>query len=202
MQKLNAKLIFSVTDKWADKLKQWEPRLKSLVYMKDDDIWKKNIEEHRRVQKAEGKVPRPAKEYGNSLVNMIDEIGEEWQKPRVEGLKALSRLLKGIIETQYEYRDKIEQLVNELDPTLIIFDNVVMTPFLLTRKWIQIMTMSPSFIDHPELPPFSSGLSSNKAVAFEEWKTFRLGNLKHMADLLHYMNLKLVEEGRNIYITL
>ena len=184
----------SVTDKWADNLKKWEPRFKSLVFMKDEDTWKKNIEEHQRRKKEEGKETTLKKD-GDALVNLIDEFGDEWSKPKIENVKGLGRLLKCCLETQYEYRDKIEELVNELDPDVIIFDTIIMIPFLLNRKWIQIMTMSPSFMDHHELPPYSSGLSSNKEVAFEEWKRFRLVNFEHSADHINYLNLKLVEEG-------
>lgn len=40
-----------------------------------------------------------------------------------------------------EDRTKIEKLVNELDPDVICFDTIILIPYLLNRKWIQIMTV-------------------------------------------------------------
>ena len=41
----------------------------------------------------------------------------------------------------YEKREKIEQLVNDLNPDVICYDTIIMIPFLLERPFVQIMTM-------------------------------------------------------------
>lgn len=34
-------IYFLVSDLWAEKLKKWEPRFKSIIYIKDEETWKK-----------------------------------------------------------------------------------------------------------------------------------------------------------------
>lgn len=189
-------IYFLASDKWADKLAKWEPRFKSLVYMKDEDAWKRNNEMLEKERKINGDQKQESQKNGyDSLSNLIDQVGNEWEKPTIEGIKKLNGLLTCCLETMYDHRTKIEQLVEELDPDVIAFDTIIMIPFLLKRKYIQIMTMNPLFMDHPRLPPYSSGLSSNKAATFEQWKEYRLTNLKHTADYTLYLNSLLLEEG-------
>ena len=202
-------IYFLVSDKWAEKLKKWEPRVKSLIYMKDEDTWKRNREEQEEILKKEGKLTnenkkQPEKNGLDSLASLIDDIGDQWEKPPIEAVKNMKSLLSCCLETMYDHRAKIEQLVEELDPDVVAFDTVIMIPFLWkkrvgktrkTRKTIQIMTMNPLFFDHPDLPPYSSGLSSNKTVAFDQWNEFRQTNLKHTAEYTLHLNSLLLEEG-------
>lgn len=197
-------VFFLVSDKWADKLAKWEPRFKSLVYMRDEDAWKRNKEKQKEALRREGKLvengEKQNEEKGyDTLATLIDEIGDEWEKSTIENVANLNELLTCCLDTMYDHRAKIEQLVNELDPDVIAFDNVIMIPFLLNRKYIQIMTMNPLFLEahgSPQLPPYSSGYSANKTVAFEQWKEFRLASLKHTAAYMQQLNSLLIAEGQ------
>ena len=109
-------VYFLVSDKWADKLAKWEPRFESLVYLKDEDAWKRNNDMLRNEGKLNGTEKKSEKNGYDSLASLIDEMGSEWEKPPIEGIKNLHQLLRCCLDTMYDHRTKIEQLVDELNP--------------------------------------------------------------------------------------
>lgn len=94
----------------------------------------------------------------DSIINLINEFSSGWVKPSIERAKTVNSFLKNLVDTVYDKRSVMEKLVDELNPDVICFDTIIMIPFLMKRPFVQIMTMVPLFMDHPELPPYSSGI--------------------------------------------
>ena len=50
-------------------------------------------------------------------------------------------------------------------------------------------------MDNKDLPPYSSGYTSNKSIGHNDWKLFRKTRLEATKEYYHYINIKLCEEG-------
>jgi MGT family glycosyltransferase len=72
--------------------------------------------------------------------------------------------------------ERLREIVDELDPDLIVEDNVVAFPALPAcgRPWARIMSCNPTEMKDPEVPPPFSGLPSDDTGGWDEyWRAYR-----------------------------
>jgi MGT family glycosyltransferase len=72
--------------------------------------------------------------------------------------------------------DRLREIIDELQPDLVVEDNVVTFPALLAsgRPWARIASCNPAEIKDPEVPPVFSGLPSADRRGWEEfWAEYR-----------------------------
>src|SRR4051794_16926216 len=76
-----------------------------------------------------------------------------------------------------EYVDeRLREIIDELEPDLIVEDNVVAFPALPAcgRPWARITSCNPTEMKDPEVPPPFSGLPSDDTGGWDEyWQTYR-----------------------------
>ncbi len=76
-----------------------------------------------------------------------------------------------------EYVDeRLREIIEEIEPDLIVEDNVVAFPALPAcgRPWARIMSCNPAEMKDPEVPPPFSGLPTEERGGWEEyWRTYR-----------------------------
>src|SRR5262249_36119861 len=67
--------------------------------------------------------------------------------------------------------DRLREIFDELDPAVIVEDNVVSFPALPAsgRPWVRIDSCNPADIKDPAIPPFSSGYATTDRSA---WPAF------------------------------
>jgi MGT family glycosyltransferase len=72
--------------------------------------------------------------------------------------------------------ERLREIVDELEPDLIVEDNVVAFPALPAcgRPWARIMSCNPTEMKDPEVPPPFSGLPSDDTGGWDEyWHAYR-----------------------------
>jgi len=72
--------------------------------------------------------------------------------------------------------ERLREIIDELEPDLIVEDNVVAFPALPAcgRPWARIMSCNPTEMKDPEVPPPFSGLPSDDTGAWDEyWRAYR-----------------------------
>jgi MGT family glycosyltransferase len=72
--------------------------------------------------------------------------------------------------------DRLLEIIDELEPDLIVEDNVVSFPALLScgRPWARIVSCNPTEVKDPHVPPPFSGLASDDRGGWEEyWRAYR-----------------------------
>ena len=72
--------------------------------------------------------------------------------------------------------ERLREIIDELQPDLIVEDNVVAFPALPAcgRPWARIMSCNPTEMKDPQVPPPFSGLPSNDTSGWDEyWHAYR-----------------------------
>jgi MGT family glycosyltransferase len=72
--------------------------------------------------------------------------------------------------------DRLREIIDELQPDLVVEDNVVSFPALLSsgRPWARIASCNPAEIKDADVPPVFSGLPSDDRGGWEEfWAAYR-----------------------------
>jgi MGT family glycosyltransferase len=69
--------------------------------------------------------------------------------------------------------ERLREIIDELQPDLVVEDNVVSFPALLAggRPWARIASCNPAEMKDPEVPPTFSGLPSAERGGWEEFRT-------------------------------
>jgi MGT family glycosyltransferase len=83
---------------------------------------------------------------------------------------------QALIEGAEYVDDRLREIIAELEPDLIVEDNVVAFPALPAsgRPWARILSCNPAELKDPQVPPPFSGLPSDDRGEWEEyWATYR-----------------------------
>uniref|UniRef100_A0AAN0LIY7 UDP-glycosyltransferase n=1 Tax=Polyphagotarsonemus latus TaxID=1204166 RepID=A0AAN0LIY7_9ACAR len=191
-------IYFLVSDLWEKKLMKIEPKFKSLVYITDENAWSFSKPKEKNENKENEIVNKKIEEKKDdldSLTKIISKPDKDWSDSSLSKVKGLSKFFECLSSIYDNYKDQILKLVNDLDPNLILYDHVVYPSYLMNRPWANLMSINPLFMNHHELPPYSSGYSSKKKLAEKEWIEFRKEFLINSTDFLTKASLKLIEEG-------
>jgi len=83
---------------------------------------------------------------------------------------------QALIEGAEYVDERLREIIAELEPDLIVEDNVVAFPALPAsgRPWARILSCNPAELKDPEVPPPFSGLPSDDSSEWDEyWAAFR-----------------------------
>jgi MGT family glycosyltransferase len=83
---------------------------------------------------------------------------------------------QALIDGARHVDERLREIIEELQPDLIVEDNVVAFPALPAcgRPWARIMSCNPTEMKDPEVPPPFSGLPSDDTGGWDEyWATYR-----------------------------
>ena len=85
--------------------------------------------------------------------------------------------------------ERLREIIDELEPDLIVEDNVVAFPALPAcgRPWARIMSCNPTEMKDPEVPPPFSGLPSDDTGGWDEyWHAYRAAHREMHAEFSEF----------------
>jgi MGT family glycosyltransferase len=118
--------------------------------------------------------PAPAVEEapGQFWKDFIAETAPEFRKPTIEQLSTfIVPTFQALIDGAKYVDDRLREIIDELDPDLVVEDNVVAFPALPAhaRRWARIVSCNPAELMDPDVPPVFSGYP---AIDRSGWEAF------------------------------
>ncbi len=118
--------------------------------------------------------PAPAVEEapGQFWRDFIAATSPEFQKPTIEQLTTfIEPTMRALVEGAMYVDDRLREIIDELDPDLIVEDNVVAFPALIrnARRWARIVSCNPAELPDAQIPPVFSGYSVHDATPWADF---------------------------------
>jgi len=110
---------------------------------------------------------------GQFWKDFIRETAPEFRKSTIEQIETLTRPIWGeLIDGSRFVNSRLEEIFEDVRPDVIVQDNVVAFPAVLTagRPWVRIVSCNPLEVADSSLPPVLSGLPMNDR---SDWDRFR-----------------------------
>ena len=110
---------------------------------------------------------------GRFWKDFIHETAPAFRRPTIEQLEAFIRpTFQALIDGAVYCQPQLRQIIGEVRPDVVVEDNVVAFPALLTAgaPFVRIMSCNPLEARGPEVPPPFSGLPADDPT---DWDTFR-----------------------------
>jgi UDP:flavonoid glycosyltransferase YjiC (YdhE family) len=106
--------------------------------------------------------PKPEVEEvpGQFWINFIRDTAPVFHKPTIEQLgEFIAPTWQALVDGAKYVEPRLREIFGELHPDVIVEDNVVGFPAVVTanRPWVRITSCNPAEIKDPRIPPFSSG---------------------------------------------
>ena len=119
--------------------------------------------------------PPPATEEapGQFWRDFISATAPEFRKPTIEQLSTfIEPTMRALVEGAMYVDDRLREILDEVQPDLVVEDNVNVFPALLTHapRWARIVSCNPAEIPDPLVPPAFSGYSVHDEAP---WDAFR-----------------------------
>jgi MGT family glycosyltransferase len=111
-------------------------------------------------------------EPGQFWKDFIRETAPEFRKPTIEQLETfLQPTWKALIDGSMYVDPRLEEIFDELDPDVIVEDNVVAFAAIPRsgKPWIRIVSCNPLEVKDPEIPPVFSGYPSSDHSGWPEF---------------------------------
>jgi MGT family glycosyltransferase len=107
-----------------------------------------------------GPKPEVEEAAGQFWIDFIRDTAPVFRKSTLEQLSEfIVPTWQALIDGAKYVDDRLRAIIDELDPAVIVEDNVVCFPALPAsgRPWVRIMSCNPAEMKDPFVPPFSSG---------------------------------------------
>jgi UDP:flavonoid glycosyltransferase YjiC (YdhE family) len=107
-----------------------------------------------------GPPPEQAEAPGQFWISFIAETAPVFRRPTIEQLgDFIAPTFQALIDGAKFVDERLREIIDELDPAVIVEDNVVGFPALPVsgRPWVRIASCNPAELKDPAIPPFSSG---------------------------------------------
>jgi len=120
---------------------------------------------------------------GQFWKDFIRETAPVFRKPTVEQLSEfIAPTFQALVDGAKYVNGRLVEIIDELQPDVIVEDNVVSFPALPAcgRPWVRIVSCNPTEIKDPEVPPTFSGYSEDDRSEWTAyWEEYRraLGDL-------------------------
>ena len=112
-------------------------------------------------------------EPGQFWKDFIRDTGPVFRKPTIEQLEGFIRpTWEALIEGSKYVDERLREIFDELRPDVIVEDNVVGFPAVLTADcpWIRIASCNPLELPDPDLPPVFSGYPTGDRSGWDEFR--------------------------------
>src|ERR1700754_4390775 len=132
--------------------------------------------------------PPPATEEapGQFWKDFIRDTAPVFRRPTIEQLgEFIAPTFQALIDGSKYVDAQLAEILGELEPDLVVEDNVVTFPALFAsgRPWARIDSCNPLEIKDPDLPPVFSGLPSEDRSGWGEfWEAYRAAHAEMHAD--------------------
>jgi UDP:flavonoid glycosyltransferase YjiC (YdhE family) len=107
-----------------------------------------------------GPPPETEEVPGQFWIDFIRDTAPIFRKPTIEQLgEFIQPTWQALIDGAKYVDGRLREIIDELDPAVIVEDNVVGFPALPAsdRPWVRIASCNPAELKDPLIPPFSSG---------------------------------------------
>jgi MGT family glycosyltransferase len=141
--------------------------------------------------------PRRAveEEPGQFWKDFIRDTAPEFRKSTFEQIETLIKpIWRELIDGSIFVNDRLKAIFETVEPDVIVQDNVVAFPAVLTADvpWVRIVSCNPLEIADPALPPALSGLPTGE---LSQWEPFRRAYAASQADLHRDFSRFALEQG-------
>jgi len=112
-------------------------------------------------------------EPGQFWKDFIRDTGPVFRKPTIEQLEGFIRpTWEALTDGARHVDDRLREIFDELKPDVIVEDNVVGFPAVVTADcpWIRIVSCNPLEVPDPELPPVFSGYTTGDRSGWDEFR--------------------------------
>ncbi len=117
-----------------------------------------------------GSAPLTAGQFWKDFVR---ETAPEFRKPTIEQLETfVLPVWQELVDGARYVDDRLREIFGELEPDVIVEDNVVAFPAVAAsgRPWVRIVSCNPLELKDPELPPPFSGYPTDDRSGWEEFR--------------------------------
>jgi MGT family glycosyltransferase len=114
---------------------------------------------------------------GQFWKDFIRDTAPVFRHPTIEQLSEfIAPTFQALIDGARYVDDRLLEIIDEVEPDLVVEDNVVSFPALLTcgRPWARIASCNPAEMKDPDVPPTFCGLPTADHSAWDEhWDAYR-----------------------------
>ena len=112
-------------------------------------------------------------EPGQFWKDFIRDTGPVFRKPTIEQLEGFIRpTWEALVSGSKYVDDRLREIFDEVKPDVIVEDNVVGFPAVVTADcpWVRIASCNPLEVPDPELPPVFSGYPTDDSSGWQEFR--------------------------------
>jgi len=117
--------------------------------------------------------PKLEEAPGQFWKDFVRETAPEFRKPTIDQLETfVLPVWQELVDGAHYVDDRLREIFAELEPDVIVEDNVVGFPAVLASKrpWVRIVSCNPLELKDPALPPTFSGYPTEDPAAWEEFR--------------------------------
>jgi MGT family glycosyltransferase len=117
--------------------------------------------------------PDGEQDAGQFWTDFITETAPEFRRPTIEQLSTfVEPVWASLIDGARYCQPQLEAILDRANPDVIVEDNVIAFPALLTQRapWVRIMSCNPLEMKDPALPPTFSGYPLADRSGWEEFR--------------------------------
>jgi MGT family glycosyltransferase len=110
---------------------------------------------------------------GQFWKDFVRDTSPTFRRPTIEALEGFIRPTFEALCDGARYVDRrLAEVLDEVDPDVVIEDNVVSFPAILAsgRRWVRMMSCNPLELPDPALPPVFSGYPTEDRAQWEEFR--------------------------------
>jgi MGT family glycosyltransferase len=120
-----------------------------------------------------GPPPEQEEEPGQFWKDFIRETAPVFRKPTIEQLgEFIAPTFQALIDGSKYVDERLREIFDEVDPDVIVEDNVVSFPALPASScpWVRIVSCNPAEILDPDVPPVFSGYPADDRSGWDEFR--------------------------------
>jgi MGT family glycosyltransferase len=120
-----------------------------------------------------GPPPERDEEPGQFWKDFIRDTAPIFRRPTIEQLEGfLQPTWQALIDGAKYVEPRLRELVDKLQPDVIVEDNVVAFPAVSAsgRPWVRVVSCNPCELKDPDVPPVFSGYSSSDRTGWDEFR--------------------------------
>ena len=110
-----------------------------------------------------GPPPEVPEIPGQFWIDFIRDTAPVFRKPTIEQLgEFIAPTFQALIDGAKYVQPRLEEIIGELEPDVIVEDNVVSFPAIMSTRhpWVRLLSCNPAEIKDPLVAPFSSGYAA------------------------------------------
>jgi MGT family glycosyltransferase len=119
-----------------------------------------------------GPPPEAPEEPGQFWKDYIRETAPVFRKPTIEQLEGfIAPTFEALVDGARYVDDRLRSIIDDLEPDVIVEDNVVAFPALSAcrRPWVRIVSCNPTEIKDPAVPPPFAGYPAADRAGWDEY---------------------------------